>query len=208
MPVQIQSQRKKAAKPSITVQEDMGKRAFVCCWERHPSVHLSPLCIFYSFFFDIDKRHRATRVFQFQRDKTRLRPSLVSLLCLLLDGAHRRDDRGLGAAGGGGHRHNRGQGSGGGDDSGLGQGDGDSRVPFAFPLLGLRWREKTGEEREVSAYRGDNKSVYASSKESVGMSYDILCDKPELSADKQVHLKKKKKKTCFPHKCKQTLQPL
>lgn len=143
------------------------------------------------FFFDIDKRHRATRVFQFQRDKTRLGPSLVSLLCLLLDGAHRRDDRGLGAAGGGGHRHNRGQGSGGGDDGGLGQGDGDGRVPFAFPLLGLRWREKTGEERAVSAYRGDNKSVYASSKESVGMSYDILCDKCELSADKQVHLKKK-----------------
>lgn len=201
MPVQIQSQRKKAAKPSITVQEDMGgARAFVCFWERHPSVHLSPLCIFY-FFFDIDKRHRATRVFQFQRDQTRLRPSLVSLLCLLLDGAHRRDDRGLGAAGGGGHRHNRGQGSGGGDDGGLGQGDGDGRVPFAFPLLGLRWREADrGGASSVSL------SVYASSKESVGMSYDILCDKRELSADKQVHLKKKK--TCFPHKCKQTLQPL
>lgn len=75
----------------------------------------------------------------FQRDETKLQPGLASLLGLLLDGADRRDDRGLGAAGRGGHRHHRGQSRGGGDDGGLGQGDGDGRVPLAFPLLGLGW---------------------------------------------------------------------
>lgn len=74
-----------------------------------------------------------------RRDETKLQPSLASLLRLLLDGAHRRDDRGLGAASRGGHRHNRGQCRSGGDDGGLGQGHGDGRVPFAFPLLGLSW---------------------------------------------------------------------
>lgn len=112
------------------------------------TVHLSPLCI-----SDFDKRHRATRVFQFQRDETQFRPSLVSLLRLLLDGSHRRDDCGLGPAGRGGHRNNRGQGRTGGDDGGLGQGHGDGRVPFAFPLLGLGWGEKAEGAWAVSSYR-------------------------------------------------------
>lgn len=136
MPVQIQSQRDKAAKPSITVQEDMGLGARLCVAWKDVHQFICPLSLS---FFDIDKRHRATRFFQFERDKSGPRPSLVSLLCLLLDGAHRRDDRGLGAAGSGGHRHHRGQGGGGGDDGGLGQGHGDGRVPLAFPFLGFGW---------------------------------------------------------------------
>lgn len=62
-----------------------------------------------------------------------------SLLGLLQDGAHRRDDRGLGAGGSGRHGDHRRQRGGGGDDGGLGQGHWDGRVPFAFPLLSVCW---------------------------------------------------------------------
>lgn len=110
-----------------TVQEDTGARGM--CEFLPKTVHSSPLGI--SVF---EKRHRATRVFQVHRDETELR---LSLLGFFLDGAHGRDDGGLGAAGRGGHRHHRGKGRTGGDDGGLGHGHWDGRVPFAFPLLGL-----------------------------------------------------------------------
>lgn len=66
-----------------------------------------------------------------------IRTMASSLLGLLQDGAHRRDDRCLGAGGSGCHRDNSGQRCSSGDDCGLGQGHWDCRVPFAFPLLSI-----------------------------------------------------------------------
>lgn len=148
MPVQIQSQRNKAAKPSITVQEDMGwgtRGGLICLLLRKTAI--SSFVCSLSLFLTATRstgRRGSSSFAEARRGETRLRASLVLLLGLLLDGAHRRDDRGLGAAGSGGHRHHRGQGGGGGDDGGLGQCHGDGRVPFAFPLLRLRCWEKTG----------------------------------------------------------------
>lgn len=72
-------------------------------------------------------------------------PPACSLLGLLQDGAHGRDDRGLGASGGGRHGDHCGQRCSGGDDGGLGQGHRNCRVPFALPLLSICWGEETND---------------------------------------------------------------
>lgn len=77
-----------------------------------------------------------------------------SLLGLLQDGAHCRDDGGLGAGGSGRHRDDGGQRRCGGDDGGLGQGHRDRRVPFAFPLLSVCWEERDRGEAKSGDYRG------------------------------------------------------
>lgn len=58
MPVQIQSQRNKAAKPSITVQEDMGGGGHLCAAWKDIHQFSCPLSVSFTLFFDIDKRHR------------------------------------------------------------------------------------------------------------------------------------------------------
>lgn len=58
MPVQIQSQRNKAAKPSITVQEDMGGGWHLCAAWKDIHQFICPLSVSFTLFFDIDKRHR------------------------------------------------------------------------------------------------------------------------------------------------------
>lgn len=63
---------------------------------------------------------------------------LWSLLGLLHDGTHGRNDSGLGAAGTGGDSDHCWQGGCGGEDGGLRYcRHGDGRVPFALPLLGI-----------------------------------------------------------------------
>lgn len=60
MPVQIQSQRNKAAKPSITVREDMGGLGggHLCAAWKDIHQFICPLSVSFTLFFDIDKRHR------------------------------------------------------------------------------------------------------------------------------------------------------
>lgn len=77
--------------------------------------------------------------------------SLASLLGLLHDGAHGRDNGGLGAAGTGGHGDNSWQGGRGGEDGGLGYcRHRDGRVPLALSLLGVWGRG----QREVRTHLG------------------------------------------------------
>lgn len=72
-------------------------------------------------------------------------PLAGSLPGLLQDGAHGRDDRGLGASGRGRHGDHGGQRCGRGDDGGLGQGHRNRRVPFALPLLSVCWGEEASD---------------------------------------------------------------
>lgn len=67
---------------------------------------------------------------------TRLRCA-SSLLGFFQDGAHSRDDSGLGAAGGGGDGDDPGQRGGGGQQSRLRQSDWNRRVPLTLPLLSI-----------------------------------------------------------------------